>query len=111
MISKYQRWIFTRRNLRRSSKNFATTHAQEEPESSGHRQALDEKMKPIQLFIERLTILIDDLINDSISYCACVIVSISDGFSDDRHENRLVEIHLKICMLYLLTFYAVATAG
>ena len=41
-----------------------------------------------------MTILIDDLINDSISYCACVIVKISDDFYDDRHENRLVEIRL-----------------
>ena len=65
-----------------------------EVESSGHRQALDEKLKPSQLFVERLTILIDDLIHDSISYCACVIVRISDDFYDDRHDNRLVEIRL-----------------
>ena len=40
-------------------------------------------------------ILIDDLITDSIFYCACVIVRISDDFSDDRHESRLAEIRLK----------------
>ena len=39
-------------------------------------------------------ILIDYLINDSIFYCACVIVRISDDFYDDRYENRLVEIRL-----------------
>ena len=59
-----------------------------------NRQAIDEKLKPIQLFVERLTILIEDLINDSVFYCACVVVRISDYFYDDRLENRLVEIHL-----------------
>ena len=42
-----------------------------------------------------MTNLIDDLIDDSIPYCACVIVRISDDFHDDRHENRLVEIRLQ----------------
>ena len=47
-----------------------------------------------QDIIKRSTILIDDLIDDSISYCACVIVRISEDFYDDRHENCLVEIRL-----------------
>ena len=44
--------------------------------------------------VKRSTILNDDFINDSISYCACVIVRVSDDFYDDRNENRLVEIRL-----------------
>ena len=44
--------------------------------------------------VKRSTIVIDDLINDSTPYCACVILKISDDFYDDRHENRLVEIRL-----------------
>ena len=59
-------------------------------------------LKPIQLFVERLANLIEDLINDSVPYCACVIVRISDDFYDDRHENRLVEIHLNISSKQLL---------
>lgn len=38
---------------------------------------------------------LDDVINDSDSYCACVVVN----FSDNRHKNRLVEIHLN-CASY-----------
>ena len=48
-----------------------------------------------QDIVERLAILTEDLINDSVFYCACVIVRISDDFYDDRHENHLVEIRLK----------------
>ena len=56
------------------------------------RQALDEKLNWFHLFVERLTILIEHLINDSGSYCACVIVK----FSDNRHKNFLAEIRLYI---------------
>ena len=38
-----------------------------------------------QDIVKRWTILIDDLIKDSISYCARAIVRISDDFYDDCH--------------------------
>ena len=48
-----------------------------------------------QGIVERLAILIGDFVNDSVFYCACVVVKILDDFYDDRHENHLVEIRLK----------------
>ena len=38
---------------------------------------------------------LDDLINDSVFYCACVVEELSDDFHDDRYKNRLVENRLK----------------
>ena len=58
------------------------------------RRHMRSRKQNRQDIVKRSTILIDDLINDSIPYCACVIVRISGDFYDDRHENRLVEIRL-----------------
>ena len=45
--------------------------------------------------------LIDGLINDSVSYCACAVEQLSDEFYGDRHIKCLVEIGLNVIYVSL----------
>ena len=47
------------------------------------------------LSFQALDYLIDFLINDSFSYCACVVEKLSDDFRTIFNKNRLVETGLK----------------
>ena len=50
------------------------------------------KVELVSTFRRVLNDLIDDLFDDSVFYCPCMLAN----FSDDRHKNHLVEIHLKV---------------
>ena len=54
-------------------------------------QNLDEKIKLVERTLDDL---LGDLINDSVFYCACVILKFSDDSYDNRPKNRLVKIGL-----------------
>ena len=61
-------------------------------ESSIGSSSPRRKEELVSIFHRALDDLTDDLINDSVSYCACVLAN----FTGDRHKNRLVEIRLKV---------------
>ena len=48
---------------------------------------------------------IEDPINNSVSYCACVVKKLSDDFYDDRCRSRRVEIHLKVSVGHVRSVY------
>ena len=83
------------------SKKLTMTHGQYERKIVNKIVECSMKVELVSTFCRALYDLIDDLINDSVSYCACVVTN----FSDDRHKNRLVEI----CLHYQETVITPAT--